>query len=292
MLPAELFRKVRKIEIKTRRIVDEITGGAYRSVFKGRGIEFDEVREYTVNDDVRDIDWNVTARMGAPYIKKYVEERELTVIMAVDASASGAFGSGNAAKRDQAIEIAALLAFSAIRNQDRVGLLIFTDRTELYLPPRSGRGNGLRLIRELLAFHPTGTGTDINVALKDLIQAQKKKAVIFLISDLIADAGFEKTLKIANKRHDVIAARILDPLELHWPRSAGLMLEDAENGNTAFFPGRETAALAAYADAAGSYHQAVAETCRRAKVDMIDLRCGEDYVKPLIRFFKQRQGKR
>ena len=292
MLPAELFRKVRKIEIKTRRIVDEITGGAYRSVFKGRGIEFDEVREYTVNDDVRDIDWNVTARMGAPYIKKYVEERELTVIMAVDASASGAFGSRNTAKRDQAIETAALLAFSAIRNQDRVGLLIFTDRTELYLPPRSGRAHGLRLIRELLAFRPQGTGTDINAALKNLVQAQKKKAVIFLIGDLIDDRSFEKTLKIANKRHDVIAARILDPLELNWPRSAGLMLEDAENGRSAFFPGAQAAALDAYAVAAGRYHDGVAESCRRAKVDMIDMRCGEDYVKPLLRFFKQRRIKR
>ncbi len=292
MLPAELFQKVRKIEIKTRRIVDEITGGAYHSVFKGRGIEFDEVREYTVNDDVRDIDWNVTARTGSPYIKKYVEERELTVMLLVDASASGAFGSGSISKREQAIEIAALLAFSAIRNQDRVGLLIFTDRTELYLPPRSGRSHGLRLIRELLAHRPEGTGTDINAALKNMVQALKKKAVIFLISDMIEEASFEKTLKIANKRHDVIAARIIDPLEVKWPQSAALMIEDAENGKTAFFPGRDTAALNAFAAAAGSYHDATVEMCRRAKVDMIDLRSGEDYVKPLIRFFKQRQGKR
>ncbi len=292
MLPAELFQKVRKIEIKTRRIVDEITGGAYHSVFKGRGIEFDEVREYTVNDDVRDIDWNVTARMGVPYIKKYVEERELTVMLLVDASASGAFGSGNTTKREQAIELAALLAFSAIRNQDRVGLLIFTDRTELYLPPRSGRSHGLRLIRELLAHRPEGSGTDINGALKNMVQALKKKAVIFLISDLIEDHSFEKTLKIANKRHDVIAARILDPLEIKWPQSAALMLEDAENGRTAFFPGRQDAALATYAAAAGTYHDATVDACRRAKVDIIDLRSGEDYVKPLIRFFKQRQGKR
>ena len=291
MLPAELFQKVRKIEIKTRRIVDEITGGAYHSVFKGRGIEFDEVREYTDDDDVRDIDWNVTARMGVPYIKKYVEERELTVMLLVDASASGAFGSGNVSKRDQAVESAALLAFSAIRNHDKVGLLIFTDKTELYLPPRSGRRHVLRLIRELLAFRPANPGTDIDVALKDMVQALKKKAVIFLLSDLINEHSFEKTLKIANKRHDVIALRLLDPLELRWPRSAALMLEDAENGNMTFFSGRSSTALERFAIAAAEYHDGAAASCRRAKVDMIDVRCGEDYVKPLIRFFNRRQGR-
>ncbi|MBN2643226.1 MAG: DUF58 domain-containing protein [Victivallales bacterium] len=290
MLPSELIKKVRKIEIKTRRIVDEITGGAYHSVFKGRGIEFDEVREYTLSDDVRDIDWNVTARMGTAYIKKYVEERELNVMLLVDVSASGAFGSGDSSKKEQAVEMAALLAFSAIRNNDRVGLLMFTDRTELYLPPRSGRSHGLRLIRELLAFEPENKGTDINAALKDMVQALKKKAVIFLVSDLIEDDDFEKSLKIANRRHDVISVRILDPLELNWPGTAGVMLEDAESGETSFFGGGASVRQL-YHTNAGEMHERARESCRRAKVDMIDVRCGDDFVKPLISFFRRRQGR-
>jgi uncharacterized protein (DUF58 family) len=288
MLPKDLIAQVRKVEIKTRRIVDEITGGAYHSVFKGRGIEFDEVREYTPEDDVRDIDWNVTARMGMPYIKKYVEERELTVILAVDASASGAFGSGDKSKNRYAVEIGALLAFSAIRNNDKVGLLMFTDRTELFLPPRSGRTHGLRLIRELMAHEPTGRGTDINGALESLLKVLNKKSVIFLISDLIEKDSFEKTLKIANRRHDLISVRILDPLEFKWPGTAGLMLEDAEDGGISFFPG-SFGARRRFEEIAGLMHKKSLDICKKAKVDMIDIRCGEDIVKPLVSFFRKRQ---
>jgi uncharacterized protein (DUF58 family) len=288
MLPKDLIAQVRKVEIKTRRIVDEITGGAYHSVFKGRGIEFDEVREYTPEDDVRDIDWNVTARMGAPYIKKYVEERELTVILAVDASASGAFGSGDKTKNRYAVEIGALLAFSAIRNNDKVGLLMFTDRTELFLPPRSGRTHGLRLVRELMAHEPKGRGTDINGALESLLKVLNKKSVIFLISDLIEEDSYEKTLKIANRRHDLISVRILDPLEFKWPSTAGLVLEDAEDGGISFFPG-SPGARGKFADIAGSMHKKSSDICKKAKVDMIDIRCGEDVVKPLVSFFRKRQ---
>ncbi len=291
MLPKDLIAQVRKVEIKTRRIVDEITGGAYHSVFKGRGIEFEEVREYTPEDDVRDIDWNVTARMGAPYIKKYVEERELTVILAVDASASGAFGSGDKTKNRQGVELAALLAFSAIRNNDKVGLLMFTDRTELYLPPRAGRSHGLRLIRELMAHKPQGKGTNINAGLESLMKVLHKKSVIFLISDLIEDESFEKTLKIANRRHDLISVRILDPLELKWPGSVGVVVEDSENGNASFFPGTKSV-CGNFAKAADLMHSASADACKKAKVDMIDIKCGEDIVKPLVSFFRKRQGKR
>ena len=209
----DIIAQVRRIEIRTRRIVDDITAGAYHSVFKGRGIEFDEVREYTPEDDVRDIDWNVTARMGSPFIKKYIEERELTVMLAIDASASTAFGSKNKSKNEHAIEIASLLAFSAIRNNDKVGLLIFTDRNELYLPPRSGKTHGLRLIRELIARKSNGKGTDIAAALNNIMHLLKKRAVMFLISDFMDDKDFSKRLMIANKRHDVIAVRILDPAE-------------------------------------------------------------------------------
>ena len=290
MLTSELIKKVRKIEIKTRRIVDEITGGAYHSVFKGRGIEFDEVREYTINDDVRDIDWNVTARMGVPYIKKFVEERELTVMLAVDSSASGFYGSGNMTKHDQAVETAALLAFSAIRNHDRVGLMMFTDRTELYLPPRSGRLHGLRLVRELLAHEPKGRKTDINAALGKLMHSLKKRTVIFLISDLLDPQNFETTLKIVNRRHDVVSVRILDPLEFKWPSIPGVVVEDAETGARGFLPG-SASCRTGYADAAGLIHRTNLERCRRAKVDMIDIRCGDDVVKPLLTFFHQRQGR-
>jgi uncharacterized protein (DUF58 family) len=289
MLPSELIKQVRKIEIRTRRVVDEIIGGAYHSMFKGRGIEFDEVREYTPEDDVRDIDWNVTARMGTPFIKKYVEERELTVMLLVDVSASGAFGSGDKSKRERAVETAALLAFSAIRNNDKVGLILFTDQTELYLPPRSGRSRGLRLIRELMAYEPKRKGTDINAVLKNTMQVLHKRSVVFLISDMLDDAGFEKSLKIVSRRHDLIAVRILDPLELNWPRAASIMVEDAETGRNVAFDGRKTAVLQKFHDFAEGMHDSIKKSCDRAKVDIIDIRCSEDFVKPLVTFFRNRK---
>lgn len=292
MLPSELLAQVRKIEIRTRRVVDEIIGGAYHSVFKGRGIEFDEVREYTVEDDVRDIDWNVTARMGTPFVKKYVEERELNVMLLVDFSASERFGAKGKEKRRYALETAALLAFSAIRNQDRVGLSIFSDRTELHLPPRSGRKHGLRLIRELMAFAPAGRRTDIGAVLKETIQALHKRSVIFLISDLIDDHNYETSLKIMNRRHDVIAVRILDPHELSWPVRANVLIEDAEKGDQVMFSGRRRSRLARFADTAAEMHRQAVQRCSRAKVDMIDIRCGDDLVKPLISFFQARRHRR
>jgi len=291
MLSKDLLSQVRKIEIRTRRIVDDITAGAYHSVFKGSGIEFDEVREYTPEDDVRDIDWNVTARMGSPYVKKYVEERELTVVLAVDVSASSMFGSGDKTKARNTAEIAALLAFSVIRNNDRVGLLLFTDRTEFYLPPKSGKTHGLRLIRELMARKPTGRGTDISGALDTLMRMLRKRAVIFMISDFIDEKDYAKRLTIANKRHDVVAARILDPLELNMPKTSNLVIEDAETGAESQFPGRNSRRLRRYANAADEAHAKNVETCRRAKVDLIDFRLGGEVVKPLVSFFKRRRSK-
>jgi len=290
MLTRELIAQVKKVEIRTRRIVDEITGGAYHSVFKGRGIEFDEVREYSFGDDVRAIDWNVTARMGMPFIKKYVEERELTVILAVDCSASGLFGSGEKSKKHSALEIAALLAFSAIRNNDKVGLLMFSEKPELYLPPRSGRSHGLRLIRELLAHEPQSKTTDVAGALENIMKVLHKKSVIFLLSDLIAPKPFEKELRIAARRHDLISVRVLDPLELKWPATPGLVLEDAENGAVSFFSGSQSLSKR-FASAANSYHTANQLACRKAGVDMIDIRCGEDIVKPLVGFFRNRRSR-
>jgi len=288
----ELIAKVRKIEIKTRRMVEELTGGAYHSVFKGRGIEFSEVREYCYGDDVRDIDWNVTARMGSPFIKKYTEERELTVMLAVDASASGRFGGASAEKLDRMVEAAALLSFSAIRNNDKVGLLLFTDKVELYLPPRSGKGHVLRVIRELVGMRPEGRGTDIAGALESLARSLKKKAIVFLLSDLVDGGDFEKAMKVVNRRHDLVAVRVLDPLELKLPALAGMFVEDCESGATVWFDGSSASAREDFERSAMETHEASARICRRAKVDLIDLRCGEDLVKPLMAFFKMRGGKR
>lgn len=293
MQTGELLAKVKKIEIKTRRLVNEITGGAYHSVFKGRGIEFSEVREYSPGDDVRDIDWYVTARMGTPYIKKYTEERELNVMLAVDASASGFFGSGEKEKHEQMTEAAALLAFSAIRNHDKVGLLIFTEGTELYLPPRSGRRHGLRVIRELVARKPVRRGTDIGSALEFLARALKKKSVVFLISDFIDSLEYEKKLKIVSRKHDVIAFRVLDAAETALPVALpGLTVEGLESSRTFRFNARGQNALAAYAEAARDIREQTEELCRRARVDMIDARCNENLVKPLMRFFNTRRSKR
>ncbi len=291
MLARELLAKVRKIEIKTRRLVDEITGGAYHSVFKGRGIEFSEVREYTPEDDVRDIDWNVTARMGSPFIKKYAEERELTVILAVDVSASGLFGSSGRNKREQMIEAAALLAFSAIRNNDKVGLLLFSDRTELYLPPRSGRTHVLRVIRELVAADASGRGTDIGAALESLSRSQKKKAVVFLISDFIDGKDYERSMKLLSLRHDLVAIRVLDEREIALPSLAEMSLEDSENGGTLSFNASSGKMLRAYETAQQLLHKNTGDICRRSKVDMIDIRCGEDLLKPLMTFFQNRKLK-
>lgn len=289
MLPSELIKQVRKIEIRTNRIVDELIGGAYHSMFKGRGIEFDEVREYTPEDDARDIDWNVTARMGAPYIKKFVEERELTVMLLVDVSASGAFGSGDKSKRQNAIEIASLLAFSAIRNNDRVGLLMFSDETELYLPPRSGRSHVLRLIRELVAFKPARNGTDINAALREAMQILNKRSVVFLISDLISKDDIEKSMKIMNRRHDLVAVRILDPMETEWRPLANVVLEDAESGRIMAL---SRSGQRHFNEKAQNFHDAMKKTCDRAQVDMVDIRCGDDYVKSLMKFFGRRRKRR
>ena len=289
MLPAELIKNIRKLEIRTNRMVDEIIGGAYHSVFKGRGIEFDEVREYTPEDDVRDIDWNVTARMGTPFIKKYVEERELSVMLVVDVSQSGNFGSGDKTKRDKAIEVAAMLAFSAIRNNDKVGLLLFSDEIELYLPPRSGRKHTLRLIRELVAHTPAHTGTNIDMALQETIRVLSKRAVVFLISDFL-DTNYRRSLRIANRRHDVIAVRITDKTERQWPLGCRILLEDSENGSTVIFGGSGVSQRR-YIEAAMAERESQKHICDQAKVDLIDLDTNSDALGPMIDFFRRRRNR-
>ena len=286
MLLQELTNQIRLLEIRTDRVVEEITGGAYRSVFKGRGIEFDEVREYTPGDDVRTIDWNVSARMGSPYIKKFIEERELTVMFLVDLSASGNFGSVARRKRRTAAELAALLAFSAGKNGDKAGLLLFSDRIELFLPPRSGRRHSLRIIREMLAFEPEGKGTDIGLALDECAAVLKKRSIIFLISDLISPSGIADKLKLLNRRHDVIALKISDPAEYRWPDGAApIELEDAESGETVTFDGSPEE----FSQALAAAQSEKEKICRHARVDLVNVENGRDVLKPVIEFFARRR---
>lgn len=288
MISKDLLSRVRKIEIRTRRMVEEITAGAYHSVFKGSGIEFEEVREYTFEDDVKDIDWNVTARMGHPYIKKYIEERNLNVMILVDVSASGYFGSGEKTKMETAIEVASLLAFSAIKNNDKVGLMLFTDKPEFYLPPKSGRLHCLRIIRELLVRKPENIGTNISAALEKTMNLLRKKTVIFLISDLIDNNDYKKLLTVTNKRHDVVAIRILDTKELNFPRIKGLTVSDIEHAGNILFNGLKKD-LAKHKKISEELHRKNKEICDKAKVDLIDIRCGDDLIKPLITFFRKRE---
>lgn len=289
MISSELLSRIRKIEIRTRRMVDDLTAGAYHSVFKGSGIEFEDVREYTQDDDVRDIDWNVTAKMGTPYIKKYVEERELTVMLLVDMSASCFFGSAAKTKSDVSVEIASLLAFSAIRNNDKVGLLMFSDKVELYLPPKSGKTHILRLIREMLARKPESKGTNISLALEKIMKILHKKAVVFLISDLIdRDSNFGKALTVVNKKHDVIAVRVLDNIELCMPSAGYLNLSDSENTQSAFFCAKGKN-LELFKEKAKAMHKESKDICTKSKVDIIDIISGEDLVKPLMAFFRKRE---
>ena len=285
MLPAELARQIRLLELRTDHLVEEITGGAYRSIFKGRGIEFDEVREYTTDDDVRSIDWNVSARMGTPYVKKFIEERELVVMLVVDLSASGDFGAAEKSKRQTAAELAALLAFSAGKNGDKVGLILFTDETELCLPPRAGRKHALRIIRELLAFQPRRRGTDIDKVLQETAKLMKKRGIVFLLSDLNDPEKFSNSLKLLKLRQDVIAIELRDPAEMDFPLAVPAVFEDAETGEIVEYSGDRAQLNAEIA----ALEQAKAAVCRRAKVDLIPVDCSGDVLKPLIGFFADRR---
>ena len=288
MIPEELVKQIRLLEIRTNRMVDEISGGAYRSVFKGAGIEFEEVREYTVEDDARTIDWNVSARMGAPFVKKFVEERELNIMLLVDVSSSGAFGSAAKSKRQSAAELAALIAFSASKNHDKVSLLMFSDKIELYVPPRSGRRHTLRLIREMLAFEPRNKGTDIGLALRESSRLLKKSSVVFLISDFIDSKEFSMPLKQLNRRHDVIAVQIYDPSERNWQVDSSIVVEDAETGEMIAFDAGDRKRLQSEMDSASN---AVAALCRSARVDRVEIESGSDVLGPLIQFYALRNNR-
>ncbi|MDR3012722.1 MAG: DUF58 domain-containing protein [Chitinispirillales bacterium] len=288
MIPKEVLQQVRQIELRTRRIVDTVLSGEYHSAFKGRGMEFSEVRAYTDGDDIRTIDWNVTARMGSPYIKKYIEERELTVMLVVDASSSGNFGSVDKFKGEMAVELCSLLAFSAIRNNDRVGLIIFTSDIEVFIPPRKGKNHVLRVIRELLYFQPKHKGTDISNALKFLNRVQTKTCIVFLVSDFIS-AEFETPLRITSKRHDLVAISVTDPREESLPRIGLIELEDAETGETILFDTRNKKALDIYKREKENQRKHLEETLKTMGVDEISISTNTGYVTPIVKFFRKRE---
>jgi uncharacterized protein (DUF58 family) len=295
MLSSELIRAIRRIEIHTRHLVNDSFAGEYQAIFKGRGMEFDEVREYQPGDEVRAIDWNVTARMGEPFIKRYVEERELTVILAFDASRSGLFGTADRFKRELAAELGAVLAFSAITNNDKVGLLAFTDQVELHIPPRKGRRHVLRLIRDLLAFEPVGRGTDITLALERLNRTLKRRAIIFLISDFLLTydqsdllKAHERALLVTNRRHDLVTVSITDPRETAWPNVGLVALEDAETGARRWIDSGDPTWRETFAAQATARCAARDAAFTRAQVDHIGITVGEDYVEPLLAFFRAR----
>ncbi|MGA2864058.1 MAG: DUF58 domain-containing protein [Verrucomicrobiota bacterium] len=315
MIPREILKKIRQIELRTNRLVSETLAGQYHSVFKGQGMNFDEVREYQPGDEVRTIDWNVTARMNHPFVKKFVEERELTLMLVVDASGSGRFGSGEQSKRELAAEIASVLAFSAIRNHDKVGLLLFSDEVEKFIPPRKGRRHVLRVIREVLFFEPKGRGTDLNGALEFLLRVTPHRAIAVIISDFIgspavaggpgagrlrsqllllaslAQASFTM-LRQANRRHDVVAVQITDRYELELPALGRLVLQDAETGEVVEVNTGDRRKRAAFVERQARAQAELGKLFRSAGIDAIQLRTDQPYAAELARFFETREKRR
>jgi len=286
--PAEILKKIRTLEIKTRGLVETAFAGDYHSVFKGRGMNFEDVREYQPGDEIRAIDWNVTARLGTAYVKKFTEERELTVILVVDVSASGNFGSTTQSKRELAAEVACLLAFSAIRNNDKVGLILFTDRVELFIPPKKGRSHTLRLIREILFFKPQGRGTEPALALDYLNNIVTRRAVVFFISDFQAP-DFSRALAVSGRRHDFIAIHVRDERERVLPNIGIITLEDAETDEQIMINTADRGTRVRFTDLASEHETDLARTLRRNNIDAIALQTGRDYLPALRSFFKQRE---
>jgi len=286
----EILKKVRRIEITMRNLVNSQFAGEYSSVFKGRGIEFSEVREYQPEDDIRMIDWNVTARMGHPYIKKYTEERELVVMLLFDASSSTDFGTVSQTKSEIATEICALLALSAIRNGDKVGLVIFTDRVELFVPPRKGRKHVLRVIRELLYFTPVHTQTNISRVLEYVNRIVRRRSVVFLISDFIDD-GYYKALKVTNKKYDLIAIKITDPRELAIPKVGLIELEDIETGEQILVDTNLSDNRMKFMQLNRQIAQSRLDMFQSLKIDLIEISTDESYIKSLVNFFQKRASR-
>jgi uncharacterized protein (DUF58 family) len=286
----EILKKIRKLELRTRRFVETAFAGQYHSVFKGRGMNFDEFRLYDFGDEIRSIDWNVTARMGEPFVRKYVEERELTVMLLIDVSASGSFGSVSASKRELAAEVASLLAFCAIRNSDKVGLILFTDRVELYIPPKKGRTHILRLIREILFYEPVGRKTDLAKALDFLNRVTMRRAVVFVISDFHT-ANYEKALTICSRRHDLIAVVIEDPGEQSLPPIGPVRVEDPESGAIFEIDFSNPRVRSEFRKRAEQERTERETMLRRKSIDSIALRTDQDYFPALRSFFLRRESR-
>ena len=287
----ELLKKVRKIEIKTRGLSSHIFSGEYHSAFKGRGMAFSEVREYMAGDDIRSIDWNVTARLGHPYVKVFEEERELTVILVVDVSASGSFGTKNQFKKDLMTELCAVLSFSAIQNNDKIGLIFFSDKIEKFIPPKKGKTHILRIIRELIDFKPTHSKTNISEALRYLRNAIKKRSICFVISDF-QDSNFEDALKLANKKHDVVALHIYDQRETEIPNAGLIRFLDAETGETILVDSGDKAMRELFAKNWSRMDRELKDIFSRSGVDKAKIRTDESYITPLMRLFKKRGSKK
>lgn len=287
----EIFKKVRKIEIKTRGLSNQIFSGEYHSVFKGRGMAFSEVREYQYGDDIRNIDWNVTARFNHPFIKIFEEERELTVMLLIDVSGSNNFGTQGQLKQDVVTEIAAVLSFSAIQNNDKVGVIFFSDKIEKFIPPKKGTTHILRIIRELIDFKAGNKGTNIAESLRYLTNAIKKKSTAFIISDFM-DGGFDKAIQIANYKHDLIAIRITDEREKEMPDVGMVRMLDAETGNTMWVDTSSSKVRKLYANRVAAKTAHLDKTFARFGVDMVKVHTGKDYVKPLMNLFKKRGARR
>jgi uncharacterized protein (DUF58 family) len=288
MLPREVLRQIRRLQLRARRAVEDMLGGEYHSVFKGAGVAFEEVREYQPGDDVRAIDWNVTARMGHPFVKRFIEERELTVLLAVDCSASHQFGTLAQQKREVAAELAAVLAFSAVSNNDRVGLVQFTDRIERFVPPRKGARHVLRLIRDVLFHQPRRTRTSLREGLDFLNRVRRRRAIVFLFSDFL-DEGYELSFKRTARRHDLIAVRVTDPREEELPAVGLLRVEDAETGERLLVDTSSRQAREAYREAALGRREAVRQLARSSGTDLIEVSTEGDHLDALVRFFRLRE---
>lgn len=284
----ELLKKVRRIELKTRGLSKQIFSGEYHSSFKGRGMAFSEVREYAVGDEIRTIDWNVTARFNEPFVKVFEEEREISAILLVDVSASDNFGTKKILKRELITEIAAIVSFSALQNNDKIGVVLFSDKVEKFIPPKKGKSHVLRIVRELLEFQPDSKGTDVNVALEYLNKVQKKRSICFLLSDFIAPINFEKALKVAGKRHDLIALQVYDDKETELPKVGLLNVTDPETGDQRWVNTNSKKQRLHYSNAFTERQKAVEKLLKSAKVDYAQVATDQDYVKTLLQLFKQR----
>ena len=288
MIPKELAKKVRYIQIYTNKAVNDVLAGEYHSVFKGRGMEFEEVREYLPGDEVRSIDWNVTARMGRPFIKRFREERELSIMFLVDLSASGAFGTVNQLKNEVATELCALLSFSAVKNNDKVGLIVFTDRVEMFIPPKKGVSHVLRLIRELLAFTPRQAKTNITGALDYLGRVTHKQCVVFVVSDFQGE-DFERPMRVLGKKHDIIAVSVADPREVRMPNVGLVELEDAETGDIVLIDTGSAGIRKAYEKNAHERMNALRSLFASMDIEQIEIQTDRDYVRDLVKFFRGRE---